>query len=109
MTQREELIFKFERNKDLIFEFKKDYVAHLDSTNTWDNIAFFDSKITNRQYLTLLDQISTKEYSEEQFQAIKTVFIHDNAVESYIISVDSQYNNLKILYDDLALRRKQLK
>ena len=41
MTQREELISKFERNKDLIFEFKKDYVAHLDSTDTWDNIAFF--------------------------------------------------------------------
>ena len=109
MTQREVLISKFKKNKDLIFEFKKDYVAHLDSTDTWDNIAFFDSKITNRQYITLLDQISTKEYSEEQYQALKTVFIHDNAVENYIICVDTQYNNLKILYDDLALRRKQLK
>ncbi|HEY6142071.1 MAG TPA: hypothetical protein VIV55_01405 [Flavobacterium sp.] len=108
MNNRNELITKYERNLHLIVEFKIVYRSFLDITKTWDSVAFPDSNITNRQYFETLNQISEQEYSEQQYQAIKTVFIHDNAIKDYIINLEIQYNNLKLLFDEISIKNKNL-
>lgn len=108
MSKRSELIIKYERNYNLIVEFKEIFENYLNATETWGKLAFFDSHITNRQYLTLLNQISEEEYSEKQREAIKTAFIHEDVLENYIFNVDNQYNSLKIIYNELIMKRKQL-
>jgi hypothetical protein len=108
MSKRNELITKYERNLNLIIEFKDIYTDFLNKTETWDKPAFLDSSVTNRQYLTTLKQISEEEYSEQQHEAIKTVFIHEDAIENYIIGIDSQYENLKTIYNELLMKRKAL-
>lgn len=101
MTKREELVSKFFRNKNLVRKFRKEYEEYLNKTNTWDNQMFTDSNITNRQYLIALDEISQKEYSEIQGRAIKSVYIHENAVLEYICNLDIQHQNLTILYNSI--------
>lgn len=108
MSKRDELINKFERNHDFILEFKVMYENFLDKTNTWDKAAFIDSPVTNRQYLITLKQLSEKEYSEPQCQAIKTVYIHENAIIDYIANLDLQYENLKILYDQILSKNNSI-
>lgn len=56
----------------------------------------------NKQYFETLKQVSEKEYSSEQHQAIKTVFIHKNAIADYINNLDIQYHNIKLLYNDIT-------
>jgi hypothetical protein len=99
---------KFERNLHFITEFKILYESFLNKTNTWSKPAFMDSNVTNRQYFETLKQVSEKEYSSEQHQAIKTVFIHENAILDYIKNLDVQYDNLKLLYDEIAAKNKLL-
>jgi hypothetical protein len=108
MEKRNELITKYERNLNLIAEFKIVYRSFLDKTKTWDKIAFPDSNITNRQYLETLNQVSEQEYSEKQHQAIKTVFIHDDAIKDYIINLEIQYKNLKTLFEEISTTNKNL-
>ncbi|MBF4515467.1 hypothetical protein IRZ71_03900 [Flavobacterium sp. ANB] len=106
MSNRKELIEKFERNLNLMREFKILYNFFLDKTNTWDKEAFPDSNITNGQYLEILNQVSEKEYSNEQHEAIKNVFIHEDAINDYITNLEIQYKNLKSLFDEIAIKNE---
>jgi len=105
---RDILIEKFFRNLSLIEDFKLTYECYCDITETWDKPAFGDSNVTNRQYYITLKQISEVEYSESQCKAIKTAEIHENALEDYIISLDSQYDNLKVLCDELKTKEDNM-
>ena len=98
-TNRELFIEKFERNFNLVEEFKTIYEAHIIKTNSWDLQAFPDDASTNGEYLTTLKQISTLEYSKEQHEAIKTVPIPEEALPGYMHNLDLQYESLKLLYE----------
>lgn len=104
-SRRPEFIEKFERNFSLIQDFKIVYRNFLDKTGTWESVAFPDSRITNRQYYITLCQVSEVEYSPEQRQAIKTVFIHENVLPEYIQNLDSQYQNMKLLFDEIKQKK----
>lgn len=108
MSRRNELIEKYERNKNLVINFAKCYKKYLDQTNTWDGIAFDDSKITNRQYMTELIRIASQEYSIKQHDAIKTVGIQESFLPEYIQGIDNQYNNLKPMFDDISAKVAKL-
>ncbi len=98
MIKRDELIFKYERNRTFIIRFRSDYIKYLDSHNSWDKIAFFDSRITHRQYFDEFVKISDQEYSEKQYHAIKTIKIQEQFLDDYINGLDTQYINLSKLY-----------
>ncbi len=102
--KREELISKFQRNLGLIVDFVLSYKCHCDNSDTWEERAFNDSNITHRQYYETIKKFSEEDYSEEKCVSIKTAFIHDNAIEDYIKSLDSQYTNLKLLYDEIQTK-----
>jgi hypothetical protein len=108
MDIRSELITKYERNVLFIDKFKIVYKNFLDKTKTWDKYAFIDSNISNRNYFDTLNQIYEQEYSEQQHKAVKTVFIHKDAISDYIRNLDLQYNNLKLLYDDIVSKSDNL-
>lgn len=99
---RNELVEKFDRNRKFIGLFLQVYEQYLINRDSWNNPAFTDSKITNRQYLLTLKQVYFEEYSEAQTSAIRTAFIHDNAIKEYIFNLDSQFENLKLLYNDIS-------
>ena len=101
MSRREELISKYERNKSLVSEFLRIYKEFLDRSNTWNCVAFCDARITNKQYFEELNRISTVEYSIAQHEAIKTVDIQEQFLDGYIQGIDLQYDNLKLLYENL--------
>ncbi|GAA4045100.1 hypothetical protein [Flavobacterium chungnamense] len=107
-SRREILSEKFFRNLGLVEDFKLTYECYCDISETWNSQAFADSNITNRQYYETLKQISEEEYSEKQCNAIRTAEIHENAVEDYIISLDSQYDNLKLLCDEIKAKEDKL-
>ncbi len=106
--KREELISKFQRNLELIVDFVLSYECYCDISDTWEEKAFNDSEVTHRQYYETIKKISDLEYSEEQCEAIKTSFIHKNAVEDYIKSLDSQYVNLKPLCEEIKAKEDKL-
>jgi hypothetical protein len=108
-SRRQEFIEKFERNFSLIQDFKIFYSNFLDKTGTWEKVAFPDSKITNRQYYITLCQVSDAEYTLQQRQAIKTVFIHENVLPEYSQNLDSQFQNMKLLYEDIKQKVYLLK
>lgn len=108
MYRRKEFNDKFERNFKLIEEFKIVYENLIEKTNSWNQKAFMGSDITNFQYLTTLKQISEKEYSEKQREAVKTVFIHVNVLKEYIDNLDVQYNNLKKLFEEISENNNKL-
>lgn len=108
MSKRQELIDKYERNKNLVINFAKCFKTFLDKTDTWDGIAFGDSKITNREYMTELIRIASQEYSQTQHDAIKNVVIQESFLPGYIDGIDTQYNNLKLMYDDIQTKLDKL-
>ncbi len=99
--RRQILIDCFFRNHQLIKDFKLAFSRYCDITGTWNSPAFADSNLTNRAYYETLKQVSDEEYSFAQCEAVKTIEIHKLAVEDYIRSLDTQYKNLKSLYDQL--------
>ena len=107
-SRREILTEKFFRNLSLVEDFKLTYECYCDISETWNSPAFADSKITNRQYYETLKQVSDEEYSEAQCKAIRTVEIHENAIEDYIQSLDIQYDNLKLLCDEMKAKEDAL-
>lgn len=108
MNKRDELTKKFFRNLDLIVDFKLNYECWCDLSETWNEPAFGDSNITNRQYFITLKQVSDEEYSEQQCEAIKNAEIHENVLDEYILRLDSQYENLKKLNDEIIRKEDNL-
>ena len=108
MYERAEFTEKYERNYILIEDFKVTYENYISKTNSWTAPAFPDSNVTNFQYLMTLKQMSDVEYSKEQRDAVKTVFIHEGVLKEYIDNLDLQYNNLKALFDDISRKEKNL-
>ncbi len=104
MTKREELISKFERNKELVFNFRKIYKEFMDKTNKWNSPAFFDSNLTNEEYYLEFERNCNLEYSEKQHEAIKTAFIEESLLDGYILGIENQYNNLIKLYNEMISR-----
>lgn len=107
-SRREILTEKFFRNLKLVVDFELAYECYCDISDTWNSPAFGDSNVTNRQYYETFKQVSEKEYSEAQCDAIKTIDIHENAVEDYIKNLDSQYENLKLLCDEIKAKEDAL-
>lgn len=104
MNKREELINKFERNMKLVFEFRENYKDYLTKKNAWNLPAFFDSRMTHRSYYDDFVRLTDIEYSSQQHDAIKSVPIAENLLDQYIQGVDSQFQNLSMLFNDLKLR-----
>lgn len=96
-----EVIFKYERNLEFIRIFIRDYQVFLNRFNVWDSRAFFDSKITNRQYFDLLTTTALKEYSPNVLQDIRTYKLEHSIANQFIKSLDNQYNALKLLHSDI--------
>ena len=103
-SEREILTEKFFRNLELVKNFKNIYKSYCDINNKWNSPAFGDSNITNRQYYETLKKVSDEEYSDAQCQAIKVVEIHENSLKDYIKSLDSQYDNLKLLFEEIKIK-----
>jgi len=100
MTKREELTAKYERNLELVKEFKKSYKEFLDRHNVWDQPTAFNATFTNRQYYEEFIKVTDQEYSVEQHHAIRTIVIQEHFLNEYIAGVDTQYENLfKILIE----------
>ncbi|OAZ04841.1 hypothetical protein FLB_06890 [Flavobacterium succinicans] len=102
-SEREILTEKFFRNLELVENFKKIYKNYCDINNKWNSPAFADSSITNRQYYETIKKVSEEEYSDAQCEAVKVVEIHENSVKDYIKSLDSQYDNLKLLFEEIKV------
>lgn len=101
MDKHQEFIKQFEKNRNLIFQFRKDYEEYLTKSNNWKKSAFSDATITHQQYFDELVRISNVEYSEEQYNAIKTVEIDERMLIQYINNLKQQYDNLALIYKDL--------
>lgn len=104
MTLREEFIMIFKRNKDFIFEFLTRYKYFLEKTNYWNKRVFNDADVTHEEYYQTLVRVSNQEYSEEQYEAIKTVNIDNRDLADYINSLNIQYENLKIIFMEIQAR-----
>jgi len=104
MKKRPLLIDLFERNMQLIFDFRDNYKKYLDKTNHWNEPAFTDSSMTHKQYYDELIRISNTEYSEPQHNAIKTIEIPESFLDQYIAGVNQQYENLSLIYDEVKRR-----
>lgn len=101
MDKNQEFIKQFEKNRNLIFQFRKDYEEYLTKSNNWKKPAFSDATITHQQYFDELVRISNVEYSEEQYNAVKTVEIEERMLIQYINNLKQQYDNLALIYKDL--------
>lgn len=99
LPKRIELIDKFFRNLQAVEDLKVAMDMYCDITGSWDLQMFPDSKVTHLEYFITLNQISEVEYGESQCEAIRNSFIHEGVLDEYIIRIDSQYNNLKVIID----------
>jgi hypothetical protein len=104
MSKKIELVAKFERNKELVETFLKEYKKYIDESGTWDGIAFFDSKLTNQQYYDELVRVSSVEYSQEQTKNIKILEAPNDFLDQCIAGLDTQHHSLTLLYHDLLAR-----
>lgn len=107
MTRRQELITLFERNMKLIFQFLNDYKTYLEKTSYWNEPAFFDSRWSHKQYFEELRKTSSVEYSDAQYNAIKTVEIQSDLIEKYITGLNQQYESMTSIYEDLKRKVEQ--
>ncbi|MBL7811036.1 MAG: hypothetical protein JNL57_02335 [Bacteroidetes bacterium] len=101
MTLREDLIVKYERNMQLVFEIRSLYSDYLKSSNNGTKPAFTDSGITHQKFYDLFVRTTDVEYSQKQHEAIKTVPIDEKLLPQYIQGVDNQYANLLVLINAL--------
>lgn len=98
---------RWERNRKFVTDFKILWENHLNQTNAWQQRAFYDAPATNEQAFLSLKQVSELEYSDEQYNALKKIEIHENALQDYIRNLDTQYENLKIMYDQIISKMNE--
>lgn len=101
MNKRQQFTELFERNRNLVFDFRKDYKEYLERTNFWNEPAFTDSQVSHRIYYDEFVKFSDVEYSEAQCNAIKTVEIPDSSLDQFMAGLNQQYESLSLIYDDL--------
>lgn len=101
MASKTLFLERWERNRKFVSDFKILFENYLNKTNTWSQRAFIDSPATNEQYLITLKQVSELEYSDAQYEGLKKMEIHENALADYVKNLDVQYDNLKFLHDEI--------
>ena len=104
---RKHIVAKLEKNKMRELQLQEEFENLVATYGAWSHNAFPDSDVTYSEYIALLKEKSSIEYSDTEFQKLKTK-LKRNQVWDYIERIRNQEESVIALQADLDYQKKNL-
>ncbi|MHA3787556.1 hypothetical protein ACX0HA_05035 [Flavobacterium hauense] len=101
------IITKLEKNKRKELELQLEFEKLINSYQAWSLKAFPDEDITYREYIELLKEKSSIEYSDAEFSRLKSK-LKKNQLLDYIDKIKNQEEAVIALQANIACQKKNL-
>lgn len=104
---RKHIAAKLEKNKMRELQLQEEFENLVATYGAWSHNAFPDSDVTYSEYIALLKEKSSIEYSDTEFEKLKTK-LKRNQVWDYIEKIRNQEESVIALQADLDYQKKNL-
>lgn len=105
---RRHLLTKLERNKSKDLQLQSELEQMVHENDAWSYIAFPDSEVTYKEYLDLLREKFSIEYSDSEFKSLRTRKMSRKEVAEYIQKIKDQEEAAQALEDDVNYQKRNL-
>jgi lipopolysaccharide export LptBFGC system permease protein LptF len=104
---RKHILTKFEKNKKKEQQLHNEFEALVNSYCAWSQNAFPDSDVTYAEYLDLLKEKSSIEYSDAELETLKSKLKRQQIID-YNEKIRNQEEAVIALQKDLARQKRNL-
>lgn len=104
---RKRILMRLERNKEKDMELQAEFVALVHAYEAWSHKAFPQTDVTYTEYINLLKEKSSIEYSDAEFEKLKSR-LERHQISDYIEKVKNQEEAVVALQADIASQKKKL-
>lgn len=105
---RKHMLSKLERNKSKNLQLQAELEELVDQNNAWSYVAFPDSEVTYKEYLDLLHEKFSIEYSASEFESLRKKRMTRKQVADYAQKINDQEEAVEVLQFDVNYQKKYL-
>lgn len=104
---RRHMLSKFEKNMKRELQLQAEFENLINTYQAWSHNAFPDTDVTYSEYIALLKEKSSIEYSDSEFEKLKSK-LKRKQVRDYIEKIKNQEEAVIALQADLDCQKKNL-
>jgi predicted O-linked N-acetylglucosamine transferase (SPINDLY family) len=108
LLARRHMLSKLENNKSKDLQLQSELEQLIDENNAWSYVAFPDSEVTYKEYLELLREKFSIEYSDSEFQSLRTNRMSRGQMADYIQKIKNQEEAALALQMDVNYQKRNL-
>lgn len=105
---RRHMLSKLENNKNKDLQLQSELEQLVDENNAWSYVAFPDSEVTYKEYLELLREKFSIEYSDSEFESLRTNRMTRRQMADYIQKIKNQEEAAQALRMDVNYQKSNL-
>jgi hypothetical protein len=105
---RKHMLSKLEKNKRINLQLQSELEELVDRNGAWSYVAFPDSEVTYKEYLDLLREKFSIEYSDSEFESLRTNRMTRGQVTDYIQKIKDQEEAALALQLDINYQKSNL-
>lgn len=105
---RKHMLSKLEKNKMINLQLQSELEELVDRNDAWSYVAFPDSEVTYKEYLDLLREKFSIEYSDSEFESLRTNRMTRGQVTDYIQKIKDQEEAALALQLDINYQKSNL-
>lgn len=105
---RKHMLSKLEKNKSMNLQLQSELEELVDRNNAWSYVAFPDSEVTYKEYLDLLREKFSIEYSATEFESLRKNKMTRKQVAEYAQKINDQQEAVEALQFDVNYQKKNL-
>lgn len=109
LIAKKQIMQRFQINKQKDAQLRSEFEDIVSLYNAWTLNAFPDNDVTYEEYLDLLNQKSTMEYAEIEFEALRSRRLNRRETSDYIEKIKGQEDAIDALKADLVFQKKNFK
>lgn len=105
---RKHMLSKLEKNKNMNLQLQSELEELVDRNDAWSYVAFPDSEVTYKEYLDLLREKFSIEYSATEFESLRKNKMTRKQVVEYAQKINDQQEAVEALQFDVNYQKKNL-
>ena len=108
MLSRKSILIKLEKNKKREIQLHTELESIINIHNAWSYNAFPDTDVTYAEYVDLLKEKTGIEYSESEFEKLRTENLTGKQIADYADRLKDQEETVSALQADINSRKANL-